>query len=130
MEIAVFPPARYGLIQPRGVVTGDRIVALGLALAGHPDWRPGFTEVWDARFTETIDVVPSDIQKVLALERQTKEALEGSPTVIVVSRPLVVTGAELYARLAKTLGRTVVLAQTGAEAAAHLGTDALPDLGG
>ena len=129
MEIAVFPPARYGLVQPRGVVHGDRIVSLALALAAHDDWRPGFAEVWDVRFTEAVDIVPADVQRVLALERRTKKALAGSPTVLVVSRPLVVTAAELYARLVRPLGRCVVVARTGAEAAEVLGVDALPDLG-
>lgn len=127
-ETAVFPEDQFGIAQPRGKVTIDVIVDYALALASHPDWRPGFTEVWDVRHALSVDVVPTDIARVLDLERRTKEALAGSSTLIVTYRPLVLYTAQFYATLVKPLGRTVIAVDTATEAAAILGIDGLPEL--
>ena len=129
-EVGVFPQSRYGIIQPTGTVVASDIVALGLALASHPDWQPGFTEVWDVRFSEAIDLVPTDAATLLDVEQQTKQALAGSTTVIVTARPLLLFSVKFYARLVKPLGRSVVAAESAEAAAAILGIDALPDLRG
>lgn len=124
----MFPEDRYGIAQPRGEVTADVIVEHALALALHPSWQPGFTEVWDMRFAPTIDLVPTDIPTMLDLERRTKEALAGSTTLIVTDRPLILYSAQFYARLVKPLGRSVTAVATDSEAAAVLGIEALPDV--
>ena len=127
-EIGVFPPDRYGVIQPLGTVVAADVAALGLALASHPDWRPGFTEVWDLRFTHAVDLVPTDAATLLDVERQTKEALAGSTTMIVTARPLLLFSVKFYARLVKPLGRTIVAVESATAAAEALGVDTLPDL--
>lgn len=128
LEVAVFPEDGYGIVQPVGPVEAKDIVALSLGLVAHPSWRPGFTEVWDTRFSGAIDIVPGDVPSVLELERQTKAALDGSTTLVVTNRPLLLYSAKFYARLVKPLGRTVVAAESAREAAECLGIDALPDL--
>ncbi len=65
---------------------------------------------------------------MLDLERRTKEALDGSSTLIVTYRPLVLYTAQFYATLVKPLGRTVIAVDTATEAAAILGVDVLPEL--
>ncbi|MDT0632599.1 hypothetical protein [Rubrivirga litoralis] len=127
-ETAVFPLHEYGIAQPTGRVQAPDIVALSLALTSHADWRPGFTEVWDVRFAESVDLVPKDVPTMLDVERRTREALDGSTTVIVATRPLILFSVKFYARLVKPLGRTVVAADSSQAAAALLGVDALPDL--
>ena len=52
----------------------------GSAIAYHPDWQPGFTEVWDMTLSMGTDFLPSDIATVKALEEETKELLKGSRT--------------------------------------------------
>ena len=127
-ETGVFPQDRYGLIQPRGTVVGADVAAFGLALVAHPDWRPGFTEVWDVRFAEAVDLSPGDVQTLLDVERRTKEALAGSTTVILTARPLLLYSVKFYARLVRPLGRVVVAAETVGEAESFLGIPALPTL--
>lgn len=126
--IGVFPHDRYGIIQPTGTVVAADVAEFGLALARHPDWEPGFTEVWDLRFSQAVDLVPSDAQRLLDLERETEEALAGSTTVIVTARPLLQFSVKFYARLVKPFGRSVAVAASAEEAAERLGIAVLPDL--
>jgi hypothetical protein len=125
---ALYPAERYALTQPRGVVTLDTIVTTGLAIVQNPGWRPGFTEVWDVRFATSVDFTPSDVPKVLELERETAEALAGSATIIIAQKPLIHFAATFYSRLVKRTGRRVLVAETAVEAASLLGIDRLPDL--
>jgi len=128
LPLTVFPEARYGLIQPRGPVTGKTILNYGLALAEHNDWRPGFTEVWDIRYSPAVDVLPTDVPKLLDLERQTKEALAGSATIVVTHKPLLLISVQLYSQLMKPFGRTVTGVDSAEKAAEILEIPALPDL--
>ena len=127
-ETAVFPDDRFGIAQPRGPVTAKTVVEYGKALAFHPDWRPGFTEVWDVRFSPSVDLLPTDVPKLMEVERETKEALRGSTTLIITYKPLILYSVQFYARLVRPLGRTVIGVDTATEAAEILGISALPDL--
>lgn len=80
------------------------------------------------RFATSIDLLPNDIPTMLDIERQTKEALTGSMTLVVTYKPLILYSVQFYARLVKPLGRTVTAVDTAAEAASILGIPALPDL--
>ena len=126
--LAVLPEARYGIVQPRSVVVVGDIVECALALATHPDWRPGFTEVWDVRFAPAVEIRPADVPTLLDLERRTKAELTGSTTLIVTAKPLLLFSVRFYAHLMKPFGRRVVGAETEAEAAAFLGVPSLPTL--
>lgn len=127
-ETAVFPEDRFGIIQPRGRVTADTVEAYALALAHHPDWRPGFTEVWDVRHTPLIELLPTDIPRIIEVEKQTKEQLVGSTTLILTYKPLILFTAQFYATLMNRFGRTVIALDNADKAAALLGIDALPEL--
>lgn len=127
-EVAVFPDDRYALSQPRGEVTGDLIVAYGRAMAYHPDWQPGFTEVWDVTLSESVNVLPGDISQFKELEEETLDLLEGSRTIVIVDRPLLRMPVELYARIVRPFGRNLTAAKSQAEAAELLGIDRLPIL--
>ncbi len=126
--MGVVPEHRFGIVQPRGPVTVQAVVECGKAVAFDPDWEPGFTEVWDMRFTPSIDLLPTDIPKLLEVERLTREALAGSTTLIVTYKPLILYSVQFYARLVRPLGRTVIGVDTASEAASILGIAALPDL--
>ena len=108
----------------------ETVASLSFAIAFDPEWQPGFTEVWDMRFATSIDLLPTDIPKMLDLERKTKEALAGSTTLIITHKPFILYSAQFYARLVKPLGRTVIAVDRAVEAAALLGIDVLPDLSG
>ena len=127
--VAVFPAHRYGLVQPRGDVTADSVVRSGLALLALPAWEPGFDEVWDFRSAGAVSIGPSGAAQFRALERDTREALVGSRTLIVTGGRLgLAFGARFYDRLVRPLGRTVLVCRTADEALAHLTTDAIPEL--
>lgn len=127
-EVAIYPAHRFALAQPRGAVTGDTVVEYGQMMAYHPEWEPGFTEVWDVSYCPSVDIVPTDISAFKRLETETKELLQGSRTIIIASRPAVQFAAKYYARLMQAFGRDVVSATSQAEAAGLLGIDALPIL--
>lgn len=127
-EVALFPEERFALAQPRGHVNGDLVEQYGLAMAHHPDWRPGFTEVWDLTFSEAVDFVPSDIGRLKALEEKTLDELKGSRTLIIIDRPLIRITVDFYALLVRPLGREIVAAGSHEEACEILGVDAIPVL--
>lgn len=126
--LAVVPEARYGLMQPRSVVTAQTVIDYGLALVHHEDWRPGFTEVWDVRFSPAVDIVPTDVPKLIDLERKTKEALDGSATLVITHKSLLLFSVQFYSHLMKPFGRTVLGMDSEEKAAAFLGIPALPNL--
>lgn len=125
-EVALFPEDSYALAQPRGTISGELILAYGREMAYHPEWRVGFTEVWDATLFQDIDIVPTDIGRLNALEKETLHLLRESRTIIIHHRPLIRTTVDLYARLVKRIGREIVTAATQDEAADLLGIESLP----
>ncbi|GAB5534584.1 MAG: hypothetical protein Rubg2KO_08330 [Rubricoccaceae bacterium] len=126
--LACFPDQRFAMAQLRSDIKGDNIVEVGRAIAYHPDWQPGFTEVWDMRSAGVIDLVPTDLPKFQALETEIKEQLNGTRTLIIVDRPMIRYSLQFYARMVRPFGREIVVVQTSQEAADILGIEALPEL--
>lgn len=124
-----FPEKRFALAQLRSDIKGENIVEVGRAIAYHPDWQPGFTEVWDMRPAGVIDLVPSDLPKFQTLETELKDRLNGTRTLIIVERPMIRYSLQFYARMVRPFGREIVVVQTSEEAANLLEIDALPELG-
>ena len=116
------------MAQLRSDIKGENILEVGKAIAFHPDWQPGFTEVWDMRSAGVIDLVPSDLPKFQALETELKEQLNGTRTLIIVDRPMIRYSLQFYARMVRPFGRVIVVVQTSQEAADLLSIDALPVL--
>ena len=129
--VAVFPADRYGLVQPRGVVTVDTLVAARLELVSLPGWEPGFAEVRDFRFAGGFYFSPHELGRLGALELRTKAQMDGSRTLIVTAgRTLLDWSVRGYARLVQAVaGRTVLPFDTAEEVARDLGVDALAVLG-
>ena len=123
-----FPEKRFALAQLRSDIRGENIIEVGRAIAYHPDWQPGFTEVWDMRAAGVIDLVPSDLPKFQTLETELKEQLNGTRTLIIVERPMIRYSLQFYARMVRPFGREIVVVQTAEEAADLLNIDALPEL--
>ncbi len=126
--LACFPDHRFAMAQLRSDIKGENILEVGKAIAFHPDWQPGFTEVWDMRSAGVIDLVPSDLPKFQALETELKEQLNGTRTLIIVDRPMIRYSLQFYARMVRPFGRVIVVVQTSQEAADLLSIDALPVL--
>ena len=127
-SLGCFPDHRFAMAQLRGDITGADIATVGRAIVGQPAWQPGFTEVWDVRSTETVDVVPSDLSMFHALETELAEALEGSRTIVIADRSMLRFSLQFYARMVRAFGREVRIAETAEQAAALLGIDVLPSL--
>lgn len=126
--LACFPEKRFALAQLRSDVKGESIIEVGRAIAYHPTWQPGFTEVWDMRAAGVIDLVPSDLPQFQALETELKDRLNGTRTLIIVERPMIRYSLQFYARMVRPFGREIVVVQTAQEAADLLEIDALPEL--
>lgn len=127
VRLAVFPEHRYALVQFQGPVTGHEILTAGADIVHHPDWRPGFTEVWDVR-AASVSVSPSDIKALGEAEKAWKDLLAGSVTIVVVDRPAIRYSLEFYAQMVKPLGRQILVSRTAEDAAVALGIDRLPVL--
>ena len=127
-SLGCFPDQRFGMAKLQGDITGADIVAVGRQIVRQPGWQPGFTEVWDVRSTETVDVVPSDLSMFHALETELAEELAGSRTIVIADRAMLRFSLQFYARMVRPFGREVRIAGTEEEVAALLGIDALPSL--
>lgn len=126
--LACFPDQRFAMAQLRSDIKGENIVEVGRAIAYHPDWQPGFTEVWDMRSAGVIDLVPTDLPKFQSLETELKERLNGTRTLIIVDRPMIRYSLQFYARMVRPFGREIVVVQTSQEAADILEIETLPEL--
>ncbi len=130
--VAVFPADRYGLVQPRGRVTVDTLVAARHELVALQGWEPGFAEVRDFRFAGGFEFSPHELNRLAALETHTRERLVGSRTLIITAdRKLLDWSVRGYARLVRLVaGRTVLPYATAEEVALDLGIGVIPVLGG
>ena len=127
---AVFPEQRFGLVQPRGDVSGESVLRSARALVDHPAWEPGFTEVWDFRFAGAVVVEPPMVARLQAFEVSVRDRMIGSRTVFVTDhRPLLTYAAQFYGRLVRPLGRSVVACRTDEDAAPYLDGSPIPLLG-
>lgn len=131
-HVAVFPAGRYGLVQPRGRVTVDTLVAARLELVALRGWEPGFAEVRDFRFAGGFEFSPHELERLGALEVHTRRELAGSRTLIITAdRKLLDWSVRGYARLVRLVaGRTVLPYATAEEVALDLGIGVIPVLGG
>ncbi|PAP74539.1 hypothetical protein [Rubrivirga marina] len=128
--VAVFPDRRFGLVQPWGDVSAESALRAARTLVDHPEWEPGFTEVWDLRFAGRVVVEPPAAERFRAFEADTRDRLAGSRTVFVTDhRPLLTYGVRFYAQLVQPLGREVVACRTEEEAVRYLDGESIPRLG-
>lgn len=127
-DVALYPDDRYALVQTRAFVTGQWIVDNGMAVIRHPDWQPGFTEVWDLTLCAGVDLVPSDTAKIVAAEKAMAAHLAGSTTVVITNKTFVLYAIQLFSVLMRPLGRRVVVFNSQADAAQYLNISALPIL--
>ena len=126
-RLEVYPEHRYGLVQFRGPIDADDMIRLGDALVSHPDWEPGFTEVWDI-LEASVDVGPEGLRALSEAERRWKDQLAGSRTVAVVDRPSLLVPLRFYSYMVAPLGRKITVCESPAAAAAFLGLASLPSL--
>ena len=125
--VAVFPDRRLGLVQPRGDVSAESVLQAGRVLLDHPEWEPGFTEVWDLRFAGRVVVEPSAAARFRAFEADTRDRLVGSRTLIVTDhRPFLTYAARFYAQLVQPLGREVIACRTEEEAVRYIDGGSIP----
>ena len=128
--VAVFPDRRFGLVQPWGDVSGESALRAARVLVDHPAWEPGFTEVWDFRFSGAVVVEPAEVARLRAFEVAVRDRMAGSRTVFVTDhRPLLTHAAQFYGRLVRPLGRSVVACRTDEDAAPYLDGSLIPLLG-
>ncbi|MEM6927689.1 MAG: hypothetical protein AAF602_12220 [Myxococcota bacterium] len=129
-HVRVYPEKRLGLVQPRGALTTEAVVAHARALVGSPEWQPGFTELWDVRDVDEVFFSPFELADLHRIEAETARHLEGSKTVIVAPpRPMLVYAARTYARFAdRHFGRTIVVCERVEDALQEVSLDSIPSL--
>lgn len=126
---AVFPRHRYGLLQPHGPMRTDAAILAAAEINGSAEWEPGFTEVWDLRFSSEFVIAPGDVGKLFEAELATKDRLAGSATFFFTAgRPLVTRAVRYYGPVVRPLGRHVRVFPDTAEGLRALGIDELPRL--
>ncbi len=130
-DVVLVSADRYALARPRSVVDMDVIERVGHAMAFHPEWEPGFTEVWDMSASEGANILPTDISRLNKLEDDTRSQLVGSRTIIITPRSLELYSVQFYARLMRPRDREVIGVRTREEAAEIIGVAqlAMPSYG-
>ena len=123
----VVPEHRYGLVEFRGQIDADDMIRLGDQLVAHPDWMPGFTEVWNV-LEATVDVSPAGLRALGDAEERWKDKLAGSRTLAVADRPSLLIPLRFYSYMVAPLGRKLTVCKSTAAAAAELGLPALSSL--
>ena len=129
VRTAVYPQHRFGLMQPHGPMRTDAAILAAADVTGSSEWEPGFTEVWDLRFSGDFVIAPGDVWKLFEAELATKDRLAGSATYFFTAgRPLVTRAVRYYGPVVWPLGRRVRVYSDTSKGLRALGVDELPVL--
>ena len=112
--------AQVGIASFDGHVTGTEMLVACQDLVGHPDWRPGFEELWDLSHTE-VDVSPHEVDRLVASAHRLRDRIGANRVAFVTTREAVGTLIRLFELFTLDLGRTYRTFKTREEAAAWLG---------
>ncbi len=118
--ITIDSEARVGLASFHGHVTGTDLLEACHDLVGHPDWRPGFEELWDLLHAE-VDVTPREVDNLVASAHQLRDRISASQVAFVTTREAVGALVRLFELFTIDLGRTYKTFPTREAAAAWLG---------
>ena len=64
--VSVDPASRRALIVVIGTLTGAEIIAACREVFTHPDWRGGFSTLWDANALRALVLLPDDVASFAA----------------------------------------------------------------
>lgn len=95
-----------GYVALSGRTTGTHLLEACRALVLDPAWEAGFDELWDFRAAAEVDVVPEEIDALVATAHQLRERLQGNRVAFVTSREPVELLLRLFELFTLDLGRT------------------------
>jgi hypothetical protein len=111
---------RCGTLTFDGPTTGNDAFAATLALWDHPDWEPGYSELWDGATVTEVDVSFSDMKRIAELENIGRSRHAGGRVAIVSSSRVVRAAMVTVIALMGTNPRPHRIFATRAEALAWL----------
>ena len=124
----VDPASRLGAVRLEGQVTGDQVAEVSLLLFRHPDWQPGFCELWDARGITELLVTLEEVRRVAAIEKEHLQRMGMGRVAIVVARDIEYYIGRLYTAFVRDTERPVRLFKSIDKAQHWLGLSSLPPL--
>lgn len=118
--VTIDPDEHVGLVAFHGHVTGTEMLEACHDLVGHPDWRPGFEELWDLVLAE-VDVSPHEITALVASAHKLSDRIGKNEVAFVTTREAVGMLIRLFELFTIDLGRTYKVFPTREAAAEWLG---------
>ena len=100
-------------------VTGREMLHACQDMVGHPDWRPGFVELWDLSNVE-VDASPYEIDELVVSAHKLRDRIGKNRVAFVTRRETVDALLRLFEVFTLDLGRTYRTFRTREEAAAWL----------
>ena len=119
---------RLGAVRLEGQVTGKEVAEVSFLLFQHPDWQPGFCELWDARGITELLVTLEEVRRVAAIEKEHLGEIGMGRVAIVVARDLEYYLGRLYTAFVQDTERPVRLFKSIDKARHWLGLSSLPPL--
>ena len=58
---------KTGFVTLDGVINCDTFIGVMETLYRHPDWRPGYSALWDGREIKQLLIDPDDLKRILAI---------------------------------------------------------------
>lgn len=102
-RLAIDPSHRLAYVQLIGRVNTRHLLEMTMYVLQHPDWEPGYNELWDGlRVTETqIDL--EEIRAALEVDKDFEDQVGNGRVAAVVGRGLDHTIGKLYQGMARKL---------------------------
>lgn len=120
-SITIHPDRRVGRVELSGHTTGGEMLEACRTLVMDPAWEPGFDELWDFLEAPEVDVVPDEIDALVASAHQLRERFGGNRVAFVTRHEPVALLLRLFELFTSDLGRTYRTFLTVGAAADWLG---------
>ena len=120
----VDPAARLGFALFTGAVTGADLLGATRAVYEHAAWETRFDSVWDAERIGSLDLLPGDIEQLVALKTAWCQGACGRD--VLVSRGADAITSALFVHLARGQFEATYVVGSMEQALRTLGRDALP----
>ncbi|GIV61013.1 MAG: hypothetical protein KatS3mg043_2102 [Rhodothermaceae bacterium] len=126
-QTLVDPALRTGFVWLYGDVTGEDIIHANIQLYDDPAWTPGFHELWNGLYIETLDLDWDTLHDVVSMEKEARSVIGFGRCALVGWRDVDLAMAKAFQAMMASSGREVRLFRDLAGARAWLNLDRLPE---
>lgn len=105
IKVDVFPEWQTAVVHLSGMVTTSDVLHTTMALLDHPDWQPGFSEVWHALEVTSTVVDLDEVRAALLVDQSLQDRVGDGRVAGVVRREMDHIVGKLYKALSRSLSR-------------------------